>query len=222
MFVELDRVGPVTGDHDEPQSIDGRHARRERNRLAIVDAVFAAILDGKVPPTAEDVAERAGVSVSSVFRNFEGLDDLQRRAFDRFQHQYSHLLDAAPDDSADRRTRIEHHVRVRIELYESAGPLMHLARQRALDYQPMAEGVARLRSRLADQTHRHFRAEAGALPSGRAADLVALIDATTSPEAFEVMGASHARTSQQITRAWIGALDILLAGWVRQPTEVRP
>jgi TetR/AcrR family transcriptional regulator of autoinduction and epiphytic fitness len=212
----------VTGDHDQNSNVDGRHARRERSRAAIVDAVFSAILDGKVPPTADDVAERAGVSVSSVFRNFDGLDDLQRRAFDRFQEQYLHLFSATPDASADRATRIEHYVRVRIELYESAGPLMHLARQRALDYRPMADGVARLRSRLADQTHRHFRSERAALSSARAADLIALVDATTSPEAFEVMSASHARTPRQIRRAWIEALGALLDGYCTQPTEVRP
>jgi len=184
--------------------------------------VFAAILDSKVPPTAEDVASRAGVSVSSVFRNFDGLDDLQRQAFDRFQQQYLHLFDATPDAPADRSMRIEHYVRMRIELYRSAGPLIHLARQRALDYQPMAEGVARLRSRLADQTRRQFRMESKALSAGRAADLIALVDATTSPEAFEVMSASHGRTPRQIARAWSGALDILLDGQRTQPREARP
>jgi TetR/AcrR family transcriptional regulator, regulator of autoinduction and epiphytic fitness len=215
-------VAPVTGDHARPSNVDGRRARRERNRSAIVDAVFAAILDGKVPPTADDVAARAGVSVSSVFRNFDGLDDLQREAFDRFQEQYLQLFDATPEAPADRSTRIEHYVRMRIELYRSAGPLMHLARQRALDYQPMADGVARMRSRLADQTHRHFRIETSALSSGRAADLIALVDSTTSPEAFEVMSASHARSSRQITRAWVGALGILLDGFRTQPMEARP
>ena len=210
----------VTGDHSDEQRVDGRHARRERNRAAIVEAVFSAILDGKVPPSVDDVAERAGVSVSSVFRNFDGLDDLQRRAFDRFQHQYDHLFVAMPAEGADRASRIEHFVRMRVDLYDSAGPLMHLARQRALDYQPMADGVARMRSRLADQTHRHFHPEAGALTSARAADLIALIDATTSPEAFEVIRGSHARTARQVARAWIGALTILLAGYT-QSTEPR-
>ena len=216
------RVAPVTGDHEPRSSLDGRRARRERNRSAIVDAVFAAVLDGKVPPTVDDVAARAGVSVSSVFRNFDGLDDLQRRAFDRFQEQYLHLFDATPDAGADRSTRVEHYVRARIELYRSAGPLMHLARQRALDYQPMADGVARLRSRLVDQTHREFRVERSALSSGRAADLIALVDATTSPEAFEVMSAAHARTPRQIARAWVRALDILFDGYRTQPTEAHP
>ncbi len=212
----------MTGHHEPSANVDGRRARRERNRSAIVDAVFAAVLDGKVPPTVQDVAARAGVSVSSVFRNFDGLDDLQRQAFDRFQERYLQLFDATPAAPADRSTRIARYVGMRIELYRSAGPLMHLARQRALDYQPMAEAVGRLRSRLADQTHHHFRVECATLSPGRTADLIALVDATTSPEAFEVMSAAHARTPRQITRAWIGALDILLDGDRTQPMEARP
>jgi len=218
--VERSTLDLVPSPAAEPgPALDGRRARRERSRLAVVDAVFALIQDGKVPPTVEEVAARAGVSVSSVFRNFDGLDDLQRRAFDRFQERYRDLLDAAPRPDADRAERIRAHVATRIELYSSAGPLMHVARQRALDYQPMADGVARLRSRLADHAVRHFGAEAARLSPGAAARLLALVDATTSPEAFEVMGAAHACDREQIAETWITALEVLLDGW---PTPAPP
>ena len=36
--------------------IDGRRARRERSRVAVIDAVFTLVRNGKVPPIAEDVA----------------------------------------------------------------------------------------------------------------------------------------------------------------------
>lgn len=205
----------VTGERDTVT--DGRHARRERTRRAVVDAVFAAIRDGKVPPTVDDVAERAGVSVSSVFRNFDGLDDLQRQAFDRFQEQYAHLLDVASEvdtePGADLNERVRRFVGSRLELYETAGPLIHVARQRALDYQPMADGIARLRSRLADHARRHFATETEHLTGQQTADLLAVVDATTSPEAFEVMSATHARTARQIERSWIVAVTILIEQW---------
>lgn len=192
---------------------DGRRARRERSRTAVIDAVFALIQDGRMPPTAEEIAGRAGVSVSSVFRNFDGLDDLQRQAFDRFQDRFAHLFDAHVEHDADRSTRIRDHVQSRIELYTSAGKLMHVARQRAIDYQPMADGVARSRSRLATQTQRRFAPETEQLTPAATANLVALIDATTSPEAFEVMRAAHGRSARQISAMWTTALDVLLAGW---------
>ncbi|NND73821.1 MAG: TetR/AcrR family transcriptional regulator [Ilumatobacter sp.] len=199
---------------------DGRRARRERSRAAVIDAVFDVVNDGKVPPTVEDVAARAGVSVSSIFRNFDGLPDMQRQAFDTFQHRYRHLLQVTVDPHDPRADRISELVKARIELYVAAGPLMHIARQRALDYQPMADGVGRMRSRLADQTRHAFEPEVRALTPAGAANLVALLDATTSPEAFEVMGATHGRTSRQIARTWSAAIAALLAD--RTPTTEEP
>ena len=201
--------------------IDGRRARRERSREAIIDAVFGLISDGKVPPTVDDVAERAGVSVSSVFRNFDGLDDLQRQAFDVFTERFSHLLQAAASPEAEQKVRIAAHVRVRLELFEAAGPMMRVARQRSLDYQPIADGVGGNRSALADQTRSHFAPEARQLTPADAANLVAVIDSLTSPDAYEVMGAAHGRSRRQINRAWTTALTALLTSWPGlAPTQV--
>lgn len=192
---------------------DGRRARRERNRIAVIDAMFALVNDGKVPLRVEDVAEGAGISVSSVFRIFDGLDDLQRQAFDRFQARYHHLLDEAPATEVDRAERVRRHVGSRVELFSAAGPLLRLARQRAVDYQPMAEGVARMRTRLADHTRRHFAVEASRLTPAGASNLLAVVDAATSPEAFEVMSAVHGRTPRQIAATWIRLVEVLLADW---------
>ncbi len=206
-------------DGDTP--IDGRRARRERSRAAVIDAVFDVVNDGKVPPTVEDVAARAGVSVSSIFRNFDGLPDMQRQAFDTFQHRFSHLLEMTVDTGAPRAERIGELVRARVDLYTAAGPLMHIARQRALDYQPMADGVGRMRSRLADQTRRTFASEVRRLTPSEAANLVAIVDASTSPEAFEVMSAAHGRTSRQIARTWTAAVAALLTSWTEPEEETR-
>lgn len=190
---------------------DGRHARRERTRVAVIDAVFSLVRDGKVPPTSEAVAERAGVSVSTMFRNFDGLHDIQQQAFDRFQERYAHLLTALPDPSADLDERITHFVETRLELYAEAGALMLLARQRAVDYQPMAEAVGRMRSRLADQTRSWFEPECAKQTPAGAADAIALVDAMTSPESFDVMSGFHARSSEQIADAWRSGIDALFA-----------
>lgn len=194
-------------------TIDGRHARRERSRLAVVDAVFALVRNGKIPPTVDDVAAQAGVSVSSIFRNFEGLDDLQRQAFDVFRERFAHLFEPAMPADVAQSTRITGHVRARLELFATAGPMMQVARQRALDYQPMADAVGRNRSALTDQTRAHFAPEARSLTPADAANLIAVIDSLTSPEAYDVMSAANGRSHRQIGRAWMVALDALLSSW---------
>ena len=180
--------------------------------------MFALIGEGKIPPSADDVAARAGVSVSSLFRNFDGLHDLQRQALERSQANFAHLF-AVADADEERSVRVRSHVRARVELLESASALLRIGRSRAMDHEPLAEGLARLRGRLADQTRQRFATEIEQITPAEAANLVALIDATTSPEAFDLMGAAHSRTSRQISKTWITALETLLAQWVPESEE---
>ena len=90
---------------------------------------------------------------------------------------------------------------------------MQIARHRALDYQPMAEGVARSRSQLADQTSAHFATETAQLTPAEASNLLAVIDAMTSPEAYEVLRAAHGRSDRQIAQSWTRSIEAILAGW---------
>ena len=189
---------------------DGRTARRERSRIAVVDAAFELILDGKVPPTPADIAERAGVSVSSVFRNFDGLSDIQHQAIERFEERFAPLLIAAPQPDTPLETRIEHFVNARVELYQVAGPLLRLARQRALDYPAIADSVGKQQSRLADQTRNFFAPEMDASTPATASNLLALIDALASPGAFVVMSGAHARSPLQVNQTWAAGITALL------------
>ncbi len=55
---------------------DGRHARAERTRGAIVDALLSLLEEGVLRPSAERVAERAGVSRRALFNHFADHEDL--------------------------------------------------------------------------------------------------------------------------------------------------
>jgi AcrR family transcriptional regulator len=57
-------------------SSDGRLRRGERSREAIVAALFELVGEGVLQPTAQQVAERAGVGIRSVFRHFDDMDSL--------------------------------------------------------------------------------------------------------------------------------------------------
>ncbi|MGH1492497.1 MAG: TetR/AcrR family transcriptional regulator [Acidimicrobiales bacterium] len=203
-------------DSDKP--IDGRRARRTKSRQAVIEAMFDLVQEGKVPPEIEDVAERAGVSVSSVFRNFDGIGDLQHQALQWFQQQYGHLFEVndADESLAD---RLRSHVRSRVMMADEVGPLLRLARARAVDHEKMVGSTATVRGRMAEQTRQRFAKEIRQLSPAQAANLTALIDSTTSLEAYEVMTAAHARSSRQITTAWIGALEAFLAPVLANESE---
>ncbi len=202
---------------DASLPVDGRRARRDRSRAAVIDAMFALVTDGKVPPSVEQVAERSGVSVSSIFRMFDGLDDMRDQAFEQFHVRYSHLLELDVDQSARRSERIDHLLRARVELFSAAGPLMGMARKRALDYEPFANRVSAQRTQLAEQVQLCLRPETRNLSPSGAANLVALVDASTSPEAYELLGAAHARTRRQIEQTWRRAVAALVASWCDTP-----
>ncbi|MBW2242389.1 MAG: TetR/AcrR family transcriptional regulator [Deltaproteobacteria bacterium] len=70
------RSAPGTAPSSEATSSDGRARRSERSRQAIVQALMALIGEGSPRPTAQQVAERAGVGIRTVFRHFSDMETL--------------------------------------------------------------------------------------------------------------------------------------------------
>ena len=58
------------------QSSDGRRQRSERSQTAIIAAALALMEEGTLVPTAQQVADRAGVGIRSFFRHFADMDSL--------------------------------------------------------------------------------------------------------------------------------------------------
>jgi TetR/AcrR family transcriptional regulator, regulator of autoinduction and epiphytic fitness len=195
--------------------IDGRRARRERGRLAVIDAMFSLLQDGKVPVSADMVAERAGVSVASVFRYFDGLDDLQLQTFDRFRERFEPLLEVEPVAST-LHERIAAFVGSRLDLYEQAGAIMAVGRLRALEHEPLVAASAEMRGLLAQQVRSVLGPDVANV--GERSDLVAVIDALTSLESWDVMRKTHSRSRREIERAWRRGIEAVIAAWA-QPDE---
>ncbi len=76
--------------------VDGRTARRDRNRDLVLDAVIDLFGEGRLSPNATDVATRSGVSLRSVYRYFEDQDALVRAAIARHAERIAPLLEV-PD-----------------------------------------------------------------------------------------------------------------------------
>ncbi len=189
---------------------DGRRARRGRNRDAVVDAVYELLAEGVASPGAEQIAQRAGVSVSSVFRYFDGLDDLQEQTIaHHFALHAAHFelpdtgLGPLPD-------RIEGLVSARLDLYEQIAPIARVARSRALEHERISAGLAATRLQLADQVRAHFAPELAGLDATAAADVVALVDVLTSFESWELQRSVHGADRDGCHRAWVRGLDSIL------------
>ena len=60
---------------DDP-GLDGRRQRSERSRKAIIEATLEFMNEGLLIPTAQQIADRAGVGIRSFFRHFSDMDSL--------------------------------------------------------------------------------------------------------------------------------------------------
>jgi AcrR family transcriptional regulator len=128
--------------HVEDRPIDGRTARSLRTREAIVDATIALVEEGDLRPTAPRVAERAGVSVRSVFQHFEDLERLHAAVAERLLERVAVLVVPVPAD-LPLGERLDRLVRQRCTLLEAVTPI----RRAAGVHGPFSEEItARLRA----------------------------------------------------------------------------
>lgn len=183
-----------------------RRAPASERRIRAIDAHIDLVLEGNLPPSIEQVAERSGVSVPTLFRYFENLDQLRadaaRRSIQRFPHLY-----AVPDIGVGtREQRIRRFANNRVELWETTHFLAQLVRSHAVSDPGAAEAVSFARQMMADQIRTHFEAELTRLKPAEREDAVATIASITSVESWEQFRGCG-RTSAQTQRAWARAIE---------------
>ena len=88
---------------DPAPPVDGRRARRHRSRDLAVDALLDLLGEGVLRPTAQQVAERSGVSLRSIFRIFDDVESLNAAACARQLSRVRHLFVDVPADGHARR-----------------------------------------------------------------------------------------------------------------------
>ena len=190
-------------------AVDGRVRRRERGRTAVVDVVIELILAGPAPPTIEDVAERAGVSLASVFRYFGTLDELRHAAIERWLERSGGLM-AIPDIGEHALAiRIRNLVDARLRFHEEAEPVARFARRQATVVTELRETLARVRATLTGQLAQHFEPELRRLRPAVRRERLAVLAALTSFESWDLLQESGL-DREQVARAWRQSLDRLL------------
>ena len=178
---------------------DGRRARRHRSRDLAVDAVLDLLGEGVLRPTAQQVAERSGVSLRSIFRIFDDVETLHTAASARQLSRVRHLFtDVIPTGTL--RDRITEVVAINGRLYESIAPIRRAALRSAPESPALQEQLARARGWVRGEVERVFATELATQPR----DTVAAVELALSFEAWEQLraaqGLSPARAAATITR----------------------
>jgi AcrR family transcriptional regulator len=124
-----------------PELQDGRARRGERSRHQIVAALFALVGEGVLQPTAQQLADRAGVGLRTVFRHFEDMDSLFAEMDARLRGEALPLL-GTPVSTGAVAARVRALVAARAALFERIAPYKR------------AGNVQRWRSAFLAATHR--------------------------------------------------------------------
>jgi AcrR family transcriptional regulator len=164
------------------EAVDGRLARSARTRLAIVDALRSLHHEGDLLPTAPRVAERAGVSVRTVWQHFDDLEMLFVEA-GRRDLEIALTFVTPIDAGLPLAARVDALVDQRSRMYEEMAPVWRAARLKA----PFSPQIRLNRDRMVrlgrEQLERLFAAELAATPEPAA--LLASLEIATGWAAWE-------------------------------------
>jgi TetR/AcrR family transcriptional regulator, regulator of autoinduction and epiphytic fitness len=142
---------------------DGRTVRAERTRQGLVDALLALLDEGRVRPTAAEIAERAGVSERSVFQHFPDRETLFEAVA---REQYERIIPTLVpiDTTLPLQERIEQFVAQRAHLYERIGGVRRAALLIEHESPSVAGWLTTARKAKAAEAERVFRRELEAIP----------------------------------------------------------
>lgn len=145
------------------KAVDGRTARADNTRRRIVSSMIALIEEGHLRPTAAAIADRAEVSVRSVFQHFNDLGALFQAAADSTMHRVWSLVRPIPDGGT-LDERLDALLQMRWDIYEHIAPIRRAATL-IEDQLPMfVEGRTQFRNMLRSLNERVFAAEIAHLP----------------------------------------------------------
>jgi AcrR family transcriptional regulator len=194
----------------DPTTVDGRTARRDRNRDLVLDAVIALFTEDQLAPNAADVARRSGVSLRSVYRYFEDQDALVRAAIARHAERVAPLWDVPQLGEGPLDERIARLVEHRIRLYEAAAPTARAALARASINPILRDQMETARARLREQTEAMFAPELDRLTASERRTTLAPVDALLQFESAEHLRVRLGFTVQQTNAVITNALSSLL------------
>lgn len=169
----------------EAPSTDGRNARRDRNRIAVLDAAIELFASGELQPSPQAVADRSGVSLRSVYRYYDDVDDLMRAAISRsFERNLPRFeIDGLGEGRLD--DRIDRLVERRASLHEHLAPMARAAAARARSSEQIRDRIAERRALLAAQEAAMFAPELEGLNDRDRADLLLAVGLVVGFDAFE-------------------------------------
>jgi AcrR family transcriptional regulator len=182
--------------------VDGRAARAQRTRRAVVDALLELIAEGDLRASPERVVERAGVSLRTLWTNFKDLEGLyaavDQRLIELLRESYQPVPPSLPLAE-----RIEAYCRQRGRLLELAAPATRASQLRLPFSAQLRHNRAMHHRRSCDELHTVFATELDAREPAEQDRLILDLAVSTSPTAWSMLRDELGLTQKAATDAMI-------------------
>jgi len=189
---------------------DGRAARAARTREAIVDASLALVEEGDLRPTAPRIAERAGVSVRSVFQHFDDLPSLHTAVIERVVERLAQLV-VSVDPRLGLEDRIAAFVAYRSALLEAVTPFRRAAAVHGPFAPMLTDAVAQGAAFMREQVATTFGPELAARPAAERRRLLDALAAVASWGTWDALRTEAGDSAEAARDVLVTLLRALLA-----------
>lgn len=198
---------------DPEQPVDGRHARSQRARAAIINALIEVLEEGHINPSAQQVAERAGVSLRLVFHHFRDMESLYMEMFEVvFKARIlPHLR--FPSGEGPFSERITAFVEQRSSLFEAIGPIRRAGEWQEHLSPTVNQQLIQGRTANAAEAITTFTTELEALPDDVRTTVTHAVVMATSFAAWDMMRRHQELSVDEAKKV----LDETLRRLLRQP-----
>jgi AcrR family transcriptional regulator len=171
------------------EGLDGRQSRTARSRLAICEACLDLVQEGALQPSADQIAERAGVSRRSIFNHFSDLAELYDAVVAAGMQRYAPLLEEISDREPVAR-RVDHLAQVRSRFLEATAAFTRALTAQAL-VGPASDQALRVSRDAArhqyQEVERLFQRELRGLSEPERAEVVEAMSAAMSALQWEYL-----------------------------------
>ena len=133
----------------EVKSKDGRVERTRRSKDSIVEALLSLYKDGNLVPTAQEVADRSGMGIRTVFRHFNEMEALFIAGDTLLHKRYNNKSTPSPDSSLEE--RCEELADLRVKNYARIRPYIMAAHAQAWKYRILRSNYRKLCTELRER-----------------------------------------------------------------------
>jgi AcrR family transcriptional regulator len=201
----------VSGATSAAEPVDGRLARRDRNRTAVLDAIIDLFTEGDLDPSPERVARRAGISPRSVYRYFDDREELLRAAISHHLERVLPLYHFPRIGEGPLDARVPAFVAHRLRLYETIAAASRGTRRRAATDEVVREQLEWTRRGLREQVEKQFAPELDTMPARTRRARVAALDALCELEALDHYRVHRGFSTRETETLLTDAVRALLA-----------